>query len=129
MNALSKRRLALYLTLLFLAGMVTGGSLSWSLLKKDEFKPGRGDLVQHFQKSLQSQLNLSSIQVDQIRPALEKAVQALSAIHEQAKPQMDQVFTNLNTEITPFLTPEQGAKLQEMDRKRREHPKGERRPH
>jgi Spy/CpxP family protein refolding chaperone len=129
MNAISKYRLALYLTLLFLAGAVTGGSLSWSLIKKNEFKPAPGDMAQHIRKSLQSQLNLTTDQVEKIRPAVDQAVKTLASIHDQTKPQIDEVFKNLNAELAKCLTPEQGEKLQELDRKRREFQKNDHRPH
>jgi Spy/CpxP family protein refolding chaperone len=129
MNAISKYRLAAYLTLLFLAGAVTGGSLSWSLINKSEFKPAPGDMAQHIRRSLQSQLNLTTDQVEKIRPAVDEAVKNLALIHEQTRPQMDEVFKNLNTELAKCLTPAQNEKLQELDRKRRDYQKNDHRPH
>jgi hypothetical protein len=128
MNPISRRRLALYLTSLFLAGVVTGGSLSWGLIKKNEFKPAPGDMAQHITRSLQAQLKLNADQVEKIRPAVDKAVQNLTSIHDQTRPQIDQVFQNLNLELAKHLTAEQCDKLQELDRKRREHQQGEHRP-
>jgi len=57
-------------------------------------------MAQVFEQHLKSHLGLSADQVEKVRPSIQKAVADLDAIHRQTSPRIDDVFQNMNAEIS-----------------------------
>ena len=119
MSHLTKTKLVVYLMAIFLAGAVGGTFLGLRLGKQTSFRPPK-DMGAHFRESLQTRLNLSPGQMQQIAPLLEKRSEAMKAIHRSSIKRIEEARTASNLEITPFLTPEQRVKLEAMEQERRD---------
>lgn len=123
MNLLTKGKIILYLTAIFVAGGISGGVIAWKEAKQDMFKPPSSKkMCAFFRERLQAELNLTPDQVRRLEPLLEKRVQEIEAVHSRTIEQIDELFRASNEEIVLALglTPEQRLKLDEMEKKRAE---------
>ena len=122
----SKQKIASYVALIFLAGGVAGGSIAWTASTKKQDPPPRREfpdakrMCDFMKKRLQERVGLTAAQVEKIEPLLEKSARDLRAIHDRTLQEVEQVIRRTHTEIAATLTPEQNARLEEVEQERRE---------
>ena len=124
MNHLTKRKIILYLAIIFVAGGVTGAVISWAEAKqKWSGLPSPKTICDHFRNRLQTELGLSPQQARQLEPLLRKRVKNMEAIHLRTIKEIDELIRASNEEIAAALqlTQEQRIKLAAMEQKRREY--------
>ncbi len=124
MKYLTKGKIILYLAAIFVAGGVTGAVISWRETREKEWeRPTQTKMCDWFRKRLQEELGLDADQVRQLEPLLQKRVKAMEEVHSRAVQQIDELLRTSDAEIADALklTADQRAKLQEMEKNRREH--------
>jgi Spy/CpxP family protein refolding chaperone len=75
----------------------------------------------HLTEMLTHTLNLTDAQKPQVQAAVTAVQPQLDAIHQQAHTQANAVLKQLDTQIRPFLTPEQVKKLDALETLRESH--------
>ena len=122
----SKQKIGLYLSLIFLAGGVAGGSIMWTASTKKSPPPPRREfpdserMCDFMRKRLEERVGLTPEQVEKIDPLLEQSARDIKAIHDKTLQDVEDVIRRTHSEIAATLTPEQKAKLDEVERERRE---------
>lgn len=123
MTKLTKPRFALYLALIFLAGGITG-AVGWksltpapsSLRHAVTKAPTMQEVMNLRCRKLQTKLGLTAEQVEKINPILNRAAQEMDDAHRQTMSNVCDILKQSNAEIAEVLTPEQRAKLEEMEK-------------
>ena len=124
MKYLTKGKIILYLAAIFVAGGVTGAVIGWRETKEKKWEPPTTKgICDYFRKRLQVELGLNVDQVQQLEPLLQKRVKAMEEVHTRIVHQIDELLRSSDDEIAVALklTADQRAKLQEMEKNRREH--------
>ena len=115
MKRFGKLKIILCLAGIFFAGVVTGLFVSFQVVR--HMMPSQSRMADRWSGELQSRLNLSPEQSQQVRPFITNAIgnfkitlgnDALAAL------------SNCNSQIAGVLTPEQRAKFDQMDKTQRE---------
>jgi hypothetical protein len=125
MNHLTKSKIILYLALIFVAGGITGAVISWGETKQKSSRQwDHKKMCSHFRDRMQSELGLTTAQVQQLEPLLEKRVRGMEEIRSRTVKEIEELFHKSNEEIAAALqlTKAQRVKLEQMEDKR----KGER---
>lgn len=121
MNPLTRKKILLYLTVIFIAGGVSGGAIVATSNRQHKVKqPSMGNVCDHFRKKLQTRLELTPGQMLKIDPILTQTGRDLEAIHSRSIEQVEQVIQKSNAEIARELTPEQRVKMEAMEKERRD---------
>lgn len=121
-----------YVIALFLAGAITGGVVGACTAKRLMFlhPPRPHDLAQHLRAQLHTRLGLTPEQERRIDPILDQTDSQLKAIHREAMAKVSQAIDQTHSRIAAELTPEQQAKLKQLEKERREfmnrRPRGQR---
>jgi Spy/CpxP family protein refolding chaperone len=123
MNSSLRWKVVLAFVLVFLAGIACGffGAARGGLGLM--YRPHSGSIAEHMRKRLETALNLTPEQVRQISPIIESASAQLEAKREQTGREVRQIFEQAHSEIEPFLTAEQRAKLEKMEQRHRRMPR------
>jgi Spy/CpxP family protein refolding chaperone len=108
---MSKLRISLYLTALFLAGVVTGSFLTVAIGRQ---MMSAEKMVSRWRKELETKLQLTTEQVQKIDPILRDSMASFGA---QLADQMLISMSNSSARIRLVLTPDQQAKFNEIEAK------------
>jgi len=115
---MSKLKISLYLTALFLAGVVTGSFLTHQIGKRivaHMMQPSV--MAEHWRRDLEGKLRLTPDQSQKIKPIIADGMETFrSAFHDQ----MQISLSNCNARIAVELTPEQRAKFAEVEKEQQE---------
>jgi Spy/CpxP family protein refolding chaperone len=114
-------KVVLYATLIFAAGLFIGVLAGPHVLRTFLRPPTPAEMSSHILARLQSRLALTPEQTAQIKPLVEQTASDIEAIREATTKQISDRIAESNSKIAPFLTPEQYAKLEQMQAERREH--------
>ncbi|MBI4660621.1 MAG: hypothetical protein HY735_17430 [Verrucomicrobia bacterium] len=118
---LAKKTVALYLSAVFIAGLLAGLAVGFSFGHWKTFAwPRSKDVATHMCDRLRSKLGLTPEQVKSIEPLLSEAAAELQAIQASTAERVTEVFRKLNERQKKFLTSEQQALLDEMERERQQ---------
>jgi Spy/CpxP family protein refolding chaperone len=119
MNGSLRWKIVLAFVLVFLAGIACGffGAAHGGL--RLIYRAHSGSVGEHMRRQLQTQLKLTPEQVRQITPIIDRASAQLEAKREQTGREVRQIFEQAHSEIEPFLTAEQRAKMEEMEQRHR----------
>ncbi len=123
MNRLTKNKIIFYLATIFAVGGITGGVLGWTGAKQRNMAPpSPRKICEDVRHSLQTELELTPAQLKQLDPLLEKRAREMEAIRVRTIQQFEELIRASNDEIatTLGLNAAQRAKLDEMEKKRRE---------
>lgn len=116
---LGKKTVALYLSAVFVAGLLAGGAAGFCLGKRRAFTASRPhDMATHLCERLKSKLHLTPEQERQIKPFVCEAATEIDSIFAVTGDRMTEIFGKLNERQAKFLTPEQKALLEEMEQER-----------
>jgi Spy/CpxP family protein refolding chaperone len=123
MTQLTKNKIILYLATIFLVGGITGGVLGWTGARQRGMEsPSPKKMCDHFRDRLSADLALTPAQLHQLDPLLEKRARGMEAVHTRTIQELEELIRASNEEIAVALglTPEQRAKLEEMEARRQE---------
>lgn len=123
-------KIVLYAALIFLAGAATGALLAPRIGRPFMRPPDSRQMSEHMLRDLQEGLGLTTAQMAQVRPLVEKTGRDLDAIRQETVRRVVQRIEASHTEISNLLTPEQRIKFTKMEaehraHRRRGHPVGE----
>jgi Spy/CpxP family protein refolding chaperone len=114
-------KVILYATLIFVAGLFIGVLAGPHMLRAFLRPPTPAEMSSHILARLQSRLSLTPEQTAQIKPLVEQTATEIDAIRVATTKQIADRIAESNSKITAFITPEQKAKLDQMEAERREH--------
>jgi Spy/CpxP family protein refolding chaperone len=114
-------RVVLYATLIFVAGLFTGVIAGPLVFRTFLRPPTPAEMSSHILARLQSRLSLTPEQTAQIKPLVELTASDIEAIRVATAKQISDRIAETNSKVAPLLTPEQNAKLEQMETERREH--------
>jgi hypothetical protein len=126
MNRALKWKLIAGLTLVFLAGGMTGAFVVASQTRHFLIGPYHADRMRD---RLRIQLRLSDEQVAKISPIIDKTAKQLETIRAETGRRVHETFAEAHREMAAELTPEQRAKLEEIEERHRRWFHRERGPH
>jgi len=115
---MSKWKIIVYLSALFLAGVVTGGILTAQIGRRIMMKAINPQaMAGHWRHDLEGRLNLTAAQSQKIQPLLMNGISNFrSALCDQAELEL----SNCNARIELELTPEQKIKFAEIEKEQRQ---------
>ena len=114
-------KVVLYATLIFVAGLFIGALAGPYVLRTLLRPPTPTEMSRHILARLQSRLSLTPEQTAQIKPLVEQTSSDIDAIRLATTKQISDRIAESNSKVAAFLTPEQKAKLDQMEAERREH--------
>jgi hypothetical protein len=123
MTHLTKGKIVLYLTIIFVAGGVTGAVIELAGAKQRRMgPPDPVKMCKSMLDRLQSELDLTPDQVKLLDPLLKKRVAEMEAIRSRTVQEIEAIIRKSNEEMVTALalTPAQQARLERMEEKRRE---------
>ena len=110
-----------YAVAIFVAGGISGGALGVYEPKSHLFDPQREqEVALKWRTRLQNKLDLTPDQMARINPIIDNGVAQLRSIRSDTMERLNKVFEDSYTKISAILTPDQRAKLDQMDKERRE---------
>ncbi|PYK37145.1 MAG: hypothetical protein DME49_12785 [Verrucomicrobia bacterium] len=115
MNRMLKWKLIVGFVLVFLAGGMTGAFFGASHARHLFFGPQRTLLGERMRNHLRWQLHLTDEQVAKISPIADKAAAQLEEIRRSTGRRVHETIAEAHREMAADLTPEQRAKLQEIE--------------
>ena len=122
MNSIARWKIVVSLTVIFLAGSMTGALFTIAIAKHEVRR--QSDPTQWFQLTMQRwkwRLRLTSAQEEKLKPIVQETVEELRALRASDLHQTDEILARAKARLDPELTPEQRVRLQKMQeaRKRR----------
>lgn len=114
-------KLVLLLTGIFLAGAVAGGFVTLEVgknmmrkrLSPDNWGPAR-------LKTLEKQLDLSSEQIERLKPIIRRDVEDLNRLRQQGFQETRRILERMEKDIAAVLTPEQRKEFERLNAEMRE---------
>lgn len=127
MNKPRSAKIALYVSLIFLAGVVTGVLVGPWIGRPFLRPPNSAQMSRHMLHRLESGLHLTNEQVNQVGPLIEKTGREMEAIRRETTRHVLERMSATNTQISALLTPEQRIAFTKMEaeqskRLRQRHP-------
>jgi Spy/CpxP family protein refolding chaperone len=118
MNASLKGKLVVGFLLVFVAGAMTGSFVGASHARHLFLgRPHQRILAERMRSQLRSQLNLTSEQMDRASAIFDKTAGQLEAIRTDTARRVHETVAEVHRQLASDLTPEQRAKLKEIDRR------------
>ena len=120
MNASLKGKLVVGFLLVFVAGAMTGSFVGASHARHLFLgRPHQRILAERMRSQLRSQLNLTSEQMDRASAIFDKTAGQLEAIRTETARRVNEAIAEVHRQLASDLTPEQRAKLKEIDRRQK----------
>jgi Spy/CpxP family protein refolding chaperone len=114
----SKLKPWLALSVIFIAGILTGAALTVGLGSHFLHPPGEQQMKRHWMTHLTERLNLTADQQAKIQPILADAATKIQSLHRDEVERGSQIIKGIDDQISPILTPEQKVELQKMESER-----------
>jgi Spy/CpxP family protein refolding chaperone len=115
---MSKLKISLYLSALFLTGVVTGGILTAHVGRRMMMKAMKPQaMAEHWRHDLEGRLNLTAEQSQKIAPVL---MDGITNFGSAACDQAELELSNCNARIELELTPEQKIKFAEIEKEQQQ---------
>jgi hypothetical protein len=124
MKYLTKGKIVLYLAAIFVAGGVTGAVISLRESGgKKWISPSPKGICDSFRNRLREELGLTPQQLERLEPLLQKRVTTMEEIRTRTVKELEELIRTSDAEIADALnlTADQRAKLEQMERRGREH--------
>lgn len=120
MTPFSKWKTIGYAAAIFVTGAISGGALGIYETKSGLFAPPpEQEMALRIRNRLQEKLGLSNEQMTKVTPIIESTARDLHAVRMEAAQRVNRVFEDAYARLSSVLTPEQRAKLDQMQRERR----------
>lgn len=123
---MSRAKVALYLTLIFLAGAIAGGAVVLSTPEtfgmRGHHRPSHGspeDFANRLWDGMKERLKLSAEQARTIEPIFRTGFAEVRSIQERSIEEVDAAIRRNQEEIATHLNDEQRAEMQKMQQERR----------
>jgi len=122
MNGITKAKAILYLTAIFVVGLLTGAVAGYSVSRCSLYRPPPREkkMAADMLDRLKGELKLTDEQARQAEPLVNQCSERLRAIHEGTMEKVLGVFNQTHRELEGLLTPEQKQKLAQMQKERSE---------
>jgi len=123
MNAISKRKALIYLSAVFIAGLVAGvvagGLIGFRLGAQHLTRPpGPDQMAADIKQRLRQDLHLSETQVEQISPVVDAFVKEMDTVHSNTVEQCVQLIRKMHQRVETFLDPKQKARFKSIQQAR-----------
>lgn len=118
MNNSLRWKLILAFVLVFLAGAACGFFGAFHMHRVFA-RMDPAAMAQHMKQRLGAELKLTPEQMQQISPIIDRAASELKTKREQTMRDVHEIFVRAHRDMQPFLTPEQRARLEELERRHR----------
>lgn len=117
MNPPNKRRAALYLLAVFVAGLLAGAAGGFAYGRRPVFRPppSAERMAEFMVHRFSAELGLSPEQRERFRPIAKEAAAAMQTLHRKTHEEMIVLFKETHQRIETMLTSEQVAKLREFE--------------
>jgi hypothetical protein len=125
---MTKRTIALYIALIFLAGGIAGVGVATAYKPAKTQPPPRGvdpghprtpeEFQKHVFDRMKDRLALTPEQVEKVEPVFRKGFEEVRAIQDRSIKEVEATVKKNHEEIGKLVTSEQATKLEEMDRER-----------
>ncbi len=122
MSSLGKRKLVLYVSVIFLAGAGSGALVTWRVcrsLPAPRLTPA--EIGERLRARFQSRLGLTPDQMAKIDPMIDQAMRRVEVIREETASNVFANVATLHEQVVTVLTPEQKARFEELERERRNY--------
>jgi Spy/CpxP family protein refolding chaperone len=120
MTSIGKRKLALYVLAIFLAGAGSGALITWHRCRRTPPAPlPPAEIGARLRARLQSRLGLTPDQVQKINPMIDQAMRRVEAIRAETASHVFANVSNLDEQIRFVLTPGQQSKFEALEQERR----------
>ena len=123
MNHLTRSKVIVALTAIFVAGGISGGVVAWKEARQELSRPpSPKKYCEHLRDKLRQELSLTEEQVKRLDPLLDKRARDMEAVHQQTIREFEMVRQEFNREMVSALalTEKQESRLQEMEKNRQE---------
>jgi Spy/CpxP family protein refolding chaperone len=122
MTSPGKRKLAIYVLAIFLAGAGSGALVAWQISRRTPVPPlTPAEIGARLRARFQSRLALTPEQVQKIDPMIDQAMSRVEAIRRETASHVFANVSNLHDQVLTVLTPEQKTKFEELERERRDY--------
>ena len=122
MNSLGKRKLALYVLAIFLAGSGSGALIAWKVCRRmPVVSRPPAEIGARLRARFQSQLALTPEQARKIDPMIDQAMRRVEDIRKETASHVFANVSNLHEQVLVVLTPEQKVKFEDLERERRDY--------
>jgi Spy/CpxP family protein refolding chaperone len=118
MNNSLRWKLILAFVLVFLAGAACGFFSAFHVYRFFA-RMDPAAMAQHMKQRLGAELKLTPGQMQQISPIIDHAASELKTKREQTMRDVHEIFAQAHRDMQPFLTPEQRARLEELEKRHR----------
>ncbi len=112
----SKLKPWLFITLIFVAGIMTGAALTIALSTHFFKPPGAQQMKSRWMMYLTRQLNLTADQQAKVDPILTDSENQMQAARKDNADRVSQIIQKANAQIAAILTPEQQDALEKMSK-------------
>jgi Spy/CpxP family protein refolding chaperone len=119
MNKSLRWKLILAFVLVFVAGAACGFFAAFHMHQVFFAHMAGNSMAQHMKERLRTELRLTPDQVQKISPIIDRAASQLKTTREQTMRDVHDIFSQTHREMEPFLTPEQRAKLAQLEERHR----------
>lgn len=122
MNSLGKRKLALYVLAIFLAGSGSGALIARKVCRHMPVAPRPpAEIGARLRARFQSRLALTPEQVRKIESMIDQAMRRVEDIRTETASHVFANVSNLHEQVLVVLTPEQKLKFEDLERERRDY--------
>ncbi len=122
MTSLGKRKLAIYVLAIFLAGAGSGALVAWQVSRRVPVPPlTPAEIGARLRAQFQSGLDLTPEQRQKVDPMIDQAMRRVEAIRQETASHVFANVSQLHEQMLTVLTPEQKTKFEALERERRDH--------
>ncbi len=121
MNQISRAKMVIYLAAIFAAGVLAGGYGGYAMTHRERVTEVRPETMKaRIQREMQAKLRLTPEQAKLIEPSVQAVCGELRAIGYTSAVETGRAFDRFNQRIAGFLSAEQEAELERLQRERKE---------
>jgi Spy/CpxP family protein refolding chaperone len=122
MTSLGKRKLAIYVLAIFLAGAGSGALVAWQVSRRIPVTPlTPEELGVRLRARFESRLDLTPEQKQKVGSMIDQAMGRVQTIRQETASHVFANVSNLHEQVLTVLTPEQKTKFEELERERRDY--------
>jgi len=106
----------LFISLIFIAGVLTGGALTVGYSSHFMKPPGAEQMQHRWMSMLVQRLNLTADQKAKVTPIVADSENQIQAVRRDNMQTVSQIIAKTNAQIAVILTPDQKAELDKMSK-------------
>jgi Spy/CpxP family protein refolding chaperone len=122
MTSLGKRKFALYVLVIFLAGAGSGALVAWQVSRRLPAAPlTPQEIGTRLRARFQSRLDLTPEQRQKVDPMIDQAMGRVQTIRQETASQVFANVSKLHEQVLTVLTPEQKTRFEQLEHERRDY--------